>query len=436
MNLSPGAEVHWTKAGNAVSRIPAVDDTPTKPPKPSWRSRAREWFFRTREWFSTGCHSFFGHPFYQASLTLLLIVTGGVGSIYSRNIRGAFPFYWNFFDSWESWLGSWTSWSGAATVFWALAVISSLLFYFRNRTVEYTRIQDQNALQDSVRHAPKKEFLARFTIENRHASGLAEEVLGDPAKADDPTEMDSTIREIVRAIVNFARDLDGDYSHGRYAANVMSYLPASHYSDKEEYKQSIRDRLDFCYQQLDPDQLHGVLEIHPGMSAIAGAPAGEHDAELENFVLPILAKRLTEEQMFRVGPGAPEAFVMRETAVYPNIASVLEWTRTRYDVGEEVRKRFSDYFNGQPLIQSFVSLPIRSFSFPDRELLGILNIHSDREGLLTDSSGAKIDYCQPLLESLMLPLAKVLEKRLAKLPTSVLVSQDAVKDLQAGENTV
>src|SRR5437660_10876041 len=72
------------------------------------------------------------HPIFATVVTLLIIVTGLAGAIFSIEIRRAFPFYWGAGRL-----------SPQASFFWILALISALAFFFREQSVsaEGLRIQ-------------------------------------------------------------------------------------------------------------------------------------------------------------------------------------------------------------------------------------------------------------------------------------------------------
>src|SRR6266487_1583692 len=76
------------------------------------------------------------HPGFATVITVFIIVTGLWGSIFSVEIRKAFPFYTGTEPvSWE------------ACVFWVLVVVSASTFFFRERSVA----QEQNRLQKKKR---------------------------------------------------------------------------------------------------------------------------------------------------------------------------------------------------------------------------------------------------------------------------------------------
>src|SRR5439155_9617269 len=77
------------------------------------------------------------HPLTAAVITVLLIITGGVGSVYSPEIRKAYPFTW----SRPPW-----SFSPEATIFWVLAILSTWIFYKRQRADDHARDAAQKVL--------------------------------------------------------------------------------------------------------------------------------------------------------------------------------------------------------------------------------------------------------------------------------------------------
>jgi len=352
-------------------------------------------------------HSFFVHPFYQAALTLLLVVVGGYGSIYSNEIRESFPFWW----------GPFGKISVPASIFWGLAFASLILFYCRNAAVEHAKTKDHETLYDSIRHAPRKEFLAEFAEKHRQISVLVEDTLGGSATCDNRDSISKAIRETLQIVAEFAQLMDGDYRAGRYAANIMVFIQVAELLGDEGLKDEVKKRLRFCDRDIGLENLNGVLDLLPELSAVADRTDDSYDIDLQAFALPIPKQAKTDDGRYRVGPGGPEAFVERGYSVFPFISEIHSWVREKADFKDEVIQEFDKYFTPTSKFQSFISIAVMRENLASECPIAVLNVHSDRPGLLTDAAGIKIQYCAPLLDPFIYPLYRLL-KTFLELPST------------------
>jgi len=81
-------------------------------------------------------------------------------------------------------------------------------------------------------------------------------------------------------------------------------------------------------------------------------------------------------------PGAPFAFIRNALDGYSDTNTLGEWCKNQGDFSGDIIAELEAYFaTRSATVRSFVSLPVSRFE--NRELkLGVLNIHSDRAGML------------------------------------------------------
>jgi len=118
---------------------------------------------------------------------------------------------------------------------------------------------------------------------------------------------------------------------------------------------------------------------------------------------------------FRVFPGAPWSFIFSEFASFGRIEDFLEWLNTKSTANIEDIQGLRNYFFGPSglHIRSFCSVPIsRRSSGSDKsaniEPIGVLNIHSNMNGLLADNGST---FFAPLLEPFLILLAALITIR-------------------------
>ena len=143
-------------------------------------------------------------------------------------------------------------------------------------------------------------------------------------------------------------------------------------------------QLHFVPADLALDELDGALLTDPRLSARADRASADADPDLAELALPVPRRRFVVAggQEFRcVLPGAPFAWTERTTVAYASQEELLEWCRGECAFPDEVHAAMREYLRGRGHgVQSFVSFPLTA---PEREdPLGVLNVHSDRPGLL------------------------------------------------------
>jgi hypothetical protein len=343
-------------------------------------------------------------PITAAAITVLLIITGGVGSIYSREIRRAYPFTWSY----PPW-----SFSVEATTFWLLVIACTCLFYARQKADDDARemaqrvlIERSKTLEQLIRTLPPANFL-----------GLLAQILSNAAKIMDvlnpSNEVDrETLLQGLRQLLNLIARLaqSGDDPTVHYGTNIMVVKYADLLTEDE--KAEIQGRLLFSEPETDIDQLLGVLDLDVQLSATAADAAGHEDPDLTSLAVPLPVTPQTEKGQYRVLPGAPMAYFTRQADGFTDAGDLRRWCDTEGDFTNAVKDELEIYFRDAKF-RSFLSIPL--FASPEgtdqlnEEPMAILNIHCDRVGLLAHE-GEPASHFISVIRPFQLDLAKLLQR--------------------------
>jgi hypothetical protein len=359
------------------------------------------------------CSKLFLHPLFATCVTLLIIVTGLLGSIWTGEIKSAFPF---------SLPGKHVQWE--AVIFWTLVIVCSLAFLFRQRADDRARAEQQRKLMEAtarlenlIRTMPPDDFLPIFSDLYMASDRVASVVLG--SKSANKPEIEVSIRHVLRIIATLAQEFDADAS-GTYCANVMLFRAADSLNGTEA--EAVAQRLLFCDEAVSVSQLKGVLDLATELSACAANEKAEPDANLKPFALPI-PKTARLHNKYRVLPGAPVAFVDRELDLYSDTSQLANWCETQGDFTKDVIKRLDRFFDENPQVRSFISIPLFVPENRDGDPFAVLNIHADKPNLLTVEGNPD----SPLLH--FAPIVTPIQIILVKL----LLARQAVKEIPATE---
>ena len=176
----------------------------------------------------------------------------------------------------------------------------------------------------------------------------------------------------------------------------------------------ISKRLKFCEPELAIHKLLGVLDLQCDLSATIDSES-EADSSLTAFALPIPKEHKVDgsggKPLFRILPGGPFAFVSREPDIYADTSELLDWCREYGDFTANVTEQIKSYFSSSEAenVKSFISLPL--ISEEGQDPVGVLNIHRDKPGLLTDEArGTHFALViRPLQNMLIMLLEKIQE---------------------------
>jgi hypothetical protein len=331
-------------------------------------------------------------PWFATAITLLVIIAGLLGSIYSPEIRDAFPFYWGRGPICVQ-----------AVIFWVVAGVAALAYFFREQSVarEQHKQQDRalyrsERLERLIRTLPPENFLELVGDFYTAAAEAVDAAFAERTAVPHPPEVvEQSIRHLLRLIAALAQQFDGNHTGVEYAANIMMFKETKALKPAERV--SLASRLLFCDEAVSIDNLRGVLELQTKLSAIAADAKAEPDPRMGPIALPIPVHSSVHER-YKVMPGAPLAFIEREPDVYTDTSLLAEWCEENGDftrqVVEEVRSHFRDSH-----VRAFVSIPLfapEDLSNADAQPVAILNIHATREGLLRGESEPLAHFVQIL----------------------------------------
>jgi hypothetical protein len=311
----------------------------------------------------------FRGPIYATLVTLLAVIAGVLGSVYSSQIGRSFPLYWGPYDSF----------SLKVLLFWSTLVAFALLFFFRQAATDKARQQ----LIELIRTLPPADFLSEFDRVLGECEQAVEQVRKGSSQSADAIE--GAIRVVLDGIVTLAALFDGRPYGVTYAANIMLFEETR--SLAQEELERLMERLRFREPVLDPCALRGVLNLQLSLSTTTATTAAEPDENLQPLALPIPPSSRSEDgRRWRLLPGAPLAFVTGNMELFTDTSTLGEWCRKYGDFSPTVCAEVEAYFGSSTgmRIRSFLSFPLA-----DADKIGVVNIHRDQPGLLGEREPAK-----------------------------------------------
>ena len=231
---------------------------------------------------------------------------------------------------------------------------------------------------------------------------------GIPKPSCDKATVEKCIRVVLRLVATLAQKFDGDHPDVRYAANIMIFRLASELTGPG--LDELQERLQFSEEGVGVENLRGLLDLELSLSTIASDLNSNRDPNLTGFALPIPKTARTESGM-KVLPGAPVAFVDKEVDIYIDTRNLREWCDKYGDFTEDVKRQLEAYFNkNEGIIRSFVSIPLFCSTDEDEKKtdpIAILNIHSNRPGLLKEK-GEPVIHFVAIIRPIQVIISKLL----------------------------
>ena len=325
-------------------------------------------------------------PYFATAGTLLIIVAGGMGSIWSDEVRNAFPFVGPPYNHLCI----------HAFVFWFFALLASAFFFFRQDAVDKEQARAQREtierakeLSLLIRTLPPADFLGVFSLLYNKATKAAETIFGPPKSTADVAVFEQAVRTMLRFLAILVQQFDGADPKVRYAANIMIFRNTA--SMTSAHREALRKRLKFSDEAVAIDQLKGVLELMKNLSVVIDDSNVQPDNEVTDIVLPVPRTQVLEGK-YLVLPGAPQAFVEKGPQTYPSTDQLASWCKHNGDFAQHIQQKVVEYYQGAKLLRSFVSIPV----FPNddqgeddktKDPIAVVNIHCDRENILRVESG-------------------------------------------------
>jgi len=316
-------------------------------------------------------------PWFTTLANVLGVFAGLLGTLYTDDIRAAFPFEW----------APGGTLSVHALVFWSCFLIFAFTFVSRESAVEKGRIESERRLDQTIRTMPPRGFVAEFARYYEQCFKAVRALEKAPeAKRNQVVEV---IRLILWSIASLARKYDAALD-ATYGANLMFYFESPR--KWAEYSGGDISGLKMLF--VEPEiafERMPVLVLANDLAAadFDGATAGNTDGfveRLDTVALPVISDgsaRSTDGKRWRLLPGAPLAFFEQKPNAYNDTSEIGKWCRERGDFSESICQQVERYFSSpvaRQAMRSFASLPVTSRL--DNVRLGVLNLHSSRANLL------------------------------------------------------
>lgn len=338
------------------------------------------------------------NPFFAMITTLAILAAGVCASLFTQEIQGSL----NFTKSVEGY-------QYGALTFWGFLLLAGFLFWANQTALGHREGQVRAQLNDAVRRLntlPSETFLPSYKVywDKASVATLACIVTNGSGHLTLAT-VEQTIRGVLLAILEAAKDFDGKNNNVQYAANLMLWRDAGN---------GIEDSQARRLMAPSPDDA-GYLELVPILSAVSPGQA-QTDTRTGSILLPIprdhqhfVADDGTE--LLVLLPGAPLTFATGNLSLFTTISSFIDTLKNKTTLDDRVKRRVADYFiqGSGTHIRSFASFALMPAS-PDNRLLplGVLNLHSQETGLLEDNGDTLF---APLLEPFLTLLAVLITLR-------------------------
>ena len=373
---------------------------------------------------------------FGAWVALLLLVTGGVGSVFSNEIKQTAPFTWHALRQLPP-----------VGLFWALVGVSGLFLLWRQIAIDHARQQAQteiesrantlieaqgrmieaqgrmeeqaDALMRTVRTMPPDGFLALSASLYLEADAALSTVFDPPPGRRDPELIAEAIRGVLRAVAILAQEFDRKPGTPVYSANLMVFRSSAELHPLD--LQFFQDRLRFAPEEWKVEDLKGVLYLRKDLSTAAADEEADplpEFTELE-LALAIPWRHLANHRIpgenrmrYRVVPGAPIAFVTRSVSQITDTFEIDTWCEQNTLLTTDEITPIVKYFEEDigSLLRSFVSIALMPSYLPElgfHDPIGVLNIDCNEVGILS-AGGETLEQFVTAVTPLRVILSKLL----------------------------
>ena len=262
------------------------------------------------------------NPFYDVTITVLGVMTGLVGLLFSAEIKSLFS--------------GWGTFSYPALAFWSLLILFSCLFFFKHKATHIAQgklIRQTESLEVLIKTLPPDGFLTDFARIYNLSHQAALKPFSKQSSSDGKSiieNIEHAIRTILDGIVTLTRTFDSKPHDVVYAANIMLYKNITDLSDAEI--KEISKNVLLVEEGFDLKTLEGLLGLQVNLSTITETDKPEPDAELREFYLPIpINKKLDDGKRYKYLPGAPLAFIENTMNVNSDSSSLCRWCQDSGD---------------------------------------------------------------------------------------------------------
>jgi len=323
-------------------------------------------------------------PWFAAVTTVIGVMAGALGSIYSTELKSSIQFISDIVAP------------GKIFLFWGLLFVFGLFFggvQWAHLRANARSHKELSTLVEDLMSIPPTGFLQAFADSYQLSEEAACETINDPNPTKEQTAR--TLRTVLTLIATLALLYHQD-SHGknkpRYAANIMLFKELEELSHEE--KEAVKGRL-WLFEEEDFNTCFGALDLVKEFSTSTDSQNPEKDGSLKKgfaFLVPHIDEPLTDDKLrqSQVLPGAPWAFITQKVHSFVNPEQLIKFVAQmdfRPTTRDDFIQELNDYFNsveGQ-MVKSFISFPIPQPDFgKNARPLGILNIHRDTTDMLKD----------------------------------------------------
>ncbi len=338
--------------------------------------------------------TFFLNPLMGGITGVLAVMAGAIASFYTDEIKANLSI----------WFLTHTDISKNATMFWVAVFLTGISLsgatwaQRRASNRERSVLQDETAsLKDAISRIeslPPEGFLGNYQKLLNRATRSVVAVLSSKR---DKGDIEQALRNILGAILELARDYDRVLNaNAIYYANIMLYFPKGKTGENPWFKFDGAG-------PAHPDN-EGYLQLIQEFSTSSKQDGFSKDDRIMPLAIniPIKIEPIVIDggkTKHPVLPGATWAFVYGEFTAFSTIQLLENWLNERCSAAESIKEKAKSYFRSGKgkHIKSFVSMPLLDLSGSDetRYCYGVLNIHSDHEGLLKEKGG---DRFSPLME--------------------------------------
>ncbi|WP_152208706.1 hypothetical protein [Marinobacter changyiensis] len=343
----------------------------------------------------------------SALVALLGIMAGGVASIFTDEIRRAFPFV--HFGKWESFFSD-TAYGPLvpeAMAFWVLAAVFFLLVFWRDAAASRRRARAQSdllsatgklqeqidAYTDTLRTMPPQHFLSIYRETYKNCQKAAKLAQYAAQVSTDLEEIQHKLAEAIRTVLTGLVDLAFTWDSpvpeqlGKvtYRANIMLFRAFEDMDASEQEEVWARSRF-FVDTNLVAAKasLDGVLDLANSIfTTTTESPKPLPDDSVQPLALPLTKLPRKEGKRVQNLPGAPSAFVTRRSEWILSPEAMVEKCElvpglNNTDTLEEIKK----YYLHDEKAQSIVSLPL--LPQDGGEAVGVVNIYRNKNSILKD----------------------------------------------------
>lgn len=343
-------------------------------------------------------------------LTIMATLIGLVGGLYSKELRSYYP--WCVVEQMEC-----TGYAWKISAFYSALLAFALLFYLRERATSINADKREAELLSAIRTMPPANVMQSFEFAYKIFLSHVEESDLIVARGNNSlAEIDEGIRNGLDAMTVLAADFQR-IPGARYAANIMLFRATSDIPDGD--LQGVFERLGPYEDGRSLEGLAGILDLQPELSASTDDQDDSFDADpsLKPMALPVpkVAKSKNNGQKNYL-PGAPTALFEGRYLVDDThrLLAIYE-TQREYDLPPGIFQKIDCYFretNEGQKVRSFMSL-LLYYREPgpvgDENMIGVVNIHSDRVNLFAGRELAA--HYESLCQPFILGLARMIRNR-------------------------